>query len=63
MFLYKQANIRIDMPSAQYGDNPWVSQTAGCGIPGEYMHLTPVFLTDVDRSRRIWGSAGQIYME
>ena len=57
-FYVVQANIRIKNPSANYGDNPWVKQTGGCGVPGEFMHLTPSFLLNKAYSERKYGPAG-----
>ncbi|XP_067949142.1 calcium-activated chloride channel regulator 3A-1-like isoform X2 [Watersipora subatra] len=52
---FDKAHIRIDQPSSNYGNNPWVRQAGGCGVPGEFMHVTPKFLLDKSTSIRKWG--------
>ncbi|XP_036375540.1 calcium-activated chloride channel regulator 1-like [Megalops cyprinoides] len=43
---YEKANIIIDEPNPQHGDDPYTLQYGDCGTPGRYIHLTPNFLLD-----------------
>ncbi|XP_070557749.1 calcium-activated chloride channel regulator 1-like [Ptychodera flava] len=54
------ANVVVDQPNPEYGDNPYVKQIQPCGQPGEYMHLTSQWLTDVAYSEYYWGDSGKV---
>ncbi|XP_070559943.1 calcium-activated chloride channel regulator 1-like [Ptychodera flava] len=54
------ANVVVDQPNPEYGDNPYVKQIQPCGQPGEYMHLTSQWLTDVAYSEYYWGESGKV---
>ncbi len=43
---YDISDIRIDLPSDNYGDLPYTNKPTPCGVPGLYIHLTPNYLTD-----------------
>ncbi|XP_002731426.1 calcium-activated chloride channel regulator 1-like [Saccoglossus kowalevskii] len=57
---YDTANIIIDDPNPIYGHNPYVSQHSPCGQPGEYMHLTPNWITGSDTVIANWGPQGKV---
>ena len=46
----QDGSIRVDLPNPLYGDTPYTVQPGGCGEPGEYTHVTPHFLLDLDSS-------------
>ncbi|XP_070557748.1 calcium-activated chloride channel regulator 4-like [Ptychodera flava] len=54
------ANVVVDQPNPEYGDNPYVKQTKPCGKPGEYMHLTSRWLTDIAFAEYYWGDSGKV---
>lgn len=45
---FSSAHIRIDKPNPEYGDAPYTLQTGGCGEPGQYIHLTPNFVKNIN---------------
>lgn len=48
--LYDSSDIRIDRPNPQYNDTPYTIQPRGCGERGDYVHLTPNFLINLNGS-------------
>ena len=48
---FERANIIIAKPTMEWSENPYVRQIRGCGEPGEYMHLTPSYLTHPDTAK------------
>ncbi|KAI8511259.1 hypothetical protein Bbelb_103590 [Branchiostoma belcheri] len=46
-----RAAVRVDRANPVYGNTPYVKRAEGCGKPGEYLHLTPGFLTDPNVTR------------
>ncbi|XP_077986132.1 calcium-activated chloride channel regulator 4A-like [Glandiceps talaboti] len=54
------ANIVVDKPNPEYGESPYVKQIRSCGQPGEYMHLTSRWLTDVSFAEYNWGDSGKV---
>ncbi|KAG9329537.1 hypothetical protein JZ751_004285, partial [Albula glossodonta] len=58
---YDKANIIIDEPNPQYGDQPYTLQYGECGMPGRYIHLTPKFLLD-DSLTEGYGPRGRIFV-
>ncbi|XP_041457892.1 calcium-activated chloride channel regulator 1-like isoform X1 [Lytechinus variegatus] len=57
---FETANIIIDAANPEWDDNPYTLQLGGCGVHGEYIHLTPDYLTDRANSEYIWGSMGKL---
>jgi len=51
--LIKDAEVQIDRPNAQYGDEPYTVQLGGCGDPGYYIHLTPNYLMTINSNDNI----------
>ncbi|XP_066283830.1 calcium-activated chloride channel regulator 1-like [Branchiostoma lanceolatum] len=43
---FSRAPVRVDKANPVYGNTPYVKRAEGCGKPGEYLHLTPGFLSD-----------------
>lgn len=52
---YDISDIRIDLPSEDYGDKPYTNKPTPCGEPGLYIHLTPSFLEDESIARAYGG--------
>ncbi|KAH7975912.1 hypothetical protein HPB52_006650 [Rhipicephalus sanguineus] len=48
--MFPVADVRVAAPNPQYGDTPYTLQPRGCGERGEYVHLTPRFLSDMNGS-------------
>ncbi|XP_077980969.1 calcium-activated chloride channel regulator 1-like [Glandiceps talaboti] len=57
---FERAHIIIDEPNPDWDDNPYTQQMGGCGIKGEYIHLTPRYLLDQENSEFIYGPAGKL---
>ncbi|KAH9363844.1 hypothetical protein HPB48_020870 [Haemaphysalis longicornis] len=53
--LFPVADVRVAAENPQYGDTPYTLQPRGCGERGEYIHLTPRFLAELN------GSMAEIY--
>ncbi|XP_054721485.1 calcium-activated chloride channel regulator 1-like [Uloborus diversus] len=45
---FSTAHIRVDTPNPEYKDTPYTVQPGGCGEPGQYIHLTPWFLKELN---------------
>lgn len=45
---FSTAHVRVDHANPEYGDIPYTLQTGGCGEPGEYIHLTPWFVREIN---------------
>ncbi|XP_048251150.1 calcium-activated chloride channel regulator 3A-1-like [Haliotis rufescens] len=56
---FEEADIRIDQASPVYGNNPYTEQPAGCGDPGEYIHLTPEYILNPHYRLTNWGEGGR----
>ncbi|XP_066266310.1 calcium-activated chloride channel regulator 4-like [Branchiostoma lanceolatum] len=56
---FDRANIRVDVQNPLYGDNPYVQQPGGCGVGGDYMHLTPRYVVDKPYGESTWGPYGK----
>ncbi|KAL3248015.1 hypothetical protein MRX96_056735 [Rhipicephalus microplus] len=55
--MFPVADVRVATPNPQYGDTPYTLQPRGCGERGEYVHLTPRFLSDMNSSMtEVYGS-------
>ncbi|XP_072140556.1 calcium-activated chloride channel regulator 1-like isoform X2 [Dermacentor andersoni] len=48
--LFPMADVRVAAENPQYGDTPYTLQPRGCGERGEYVHLTPRFLGEMNDS-------------
>ncbi|XP_049275849.1 calcium-activated chloride channel regulator 1 [Rhipicephalus sanguineus] len=48
--LFSVSDVRVAAENPQYGDTPYTLQPRGCGERGEYVHLTPRFLSDMNDS-------------
>ncbi|KAK3867102.1 hypothetical protein Pcinc_027416 [Petrolisthes cinctipes] len=55
---FQDSDIRVDIMNGVYGHQPYTLQTAGCGQPGLYIHLTPQYLLD-DREAGWYGPRGK----
>ncbi|XP_075555739.1 calcium-activated chloride channel regulator 3A-1-like [Dermacentor variabilis] len=53
--LFPTADVRVAAENPQYGDAPYTLQPRGCGERGEYIHLAPRFLAEMN------GSIAEIY--
>ncbi|XP_068095971.1 calcium-activated chloride channel regulator 4A-like isoform X2 [Hyperolius riggenbachi] len=56
-----KADIKIDNPSQNYGDDPYTKQYGGCGEQGEYIHFTPNFITN-DSLISVYGPRGRVFV-
>ncbi|XP_064641630.1 calcium-activated chloride channel regulator 1-like [Lineus longissimus] len=52
---FASANLRVDKPNPVWGDNPYTRQPGGCGEPGEFIHLTPEYLLNINETQYRWG--------
>ena len=48
-YFYEDGLIRVDNPNPLHQDSPYTLQLGGCGSMGEYMHLTPNYLTHINQ--------------
>ncbi|KAL1441165.1 hypothetical protein MTO96_008899 [Rhipicephalus appendiculatus] len=48
--LFSVSDVRVAAENPQYGDTPYTLQPRGCGERGEYVHLTPRFLSEMNDS-------------
>ncbi|XP_056379201.1 calcium-activated chloride channel regulator 1-like [Hyla sarda] len=58
---YDKADIIIADPTLKYADDPYTLQYGGCGKPGQYIHLTPNFMTD-DSLISVYGPRGRVFV-
>ncbi|XP_056379195.1 calcium-activated chloride channel regulator 1-like [Hyla sarda] len=58
---YDKADIFIADPNVKYADDPYTQQYGGCGDPGQYIHLTPNFMTD-DTLISVYGPRGRVFV-
>ncbi|XP_078695218.1 calcium-activated chloride channel regulator 4A-like [Branchiostoma floridae x Branchiostoma belcheri] len=56
---FDRANIRVDVQNPIYGDGPYVHHPGGCGVDGDYMHLTPRYVVDRPYGETTWGPYGK----
>ncbi|CAM1298827.1 Uncharacterised protein g2230 [Pycnogonum litorale] len=56
------ADIRIDEPTAKYGNLPFTLQPGSCSEPGKFIHLTPGFLAHKDNNSILgmYGDLGRL---
>ena len=48
MSLLQDGAVRVDLPNPLFGDDPYTVQSAGCKEPGQYIHVTPNFLVNLN---------------
>ncbi|KAK7069277.1 hypothetical protein SK128_016169 [Halocaridina rubra] len=58
---YEESDIRIDHMNNVYKNQPYTHQPGGCGTPGQYIHLTPEYLTDMTQAAW-WGPRGKVLL-
>ncbi|KAM3915691.1 calcium-activated chloride channel regulator 1-like [Leptodactylus fuscus] len=58
---YAKADIIITNPSLKYGDDPYTQQYGRCGEGGQFIHLTPNFITD-DSLISVYGPRGKVFV-
>ncbi|UYV76178.1 hypothetical protein LAZ67_13002946 [Cordylochernes scorpioides] len=42
--MFDSAEVRVDQPNPNFGNDPYTLQPGGCGDPGLYVHFTPDFI-------------------
>ncbi|CAL4096200.1 unnamed protein product, partial [Meganyctiphanes norvegica] len=56
---YREGHIRVENSNPIYQDQPYTQQVKlECGAPGEFIHLTPDYLSDEDQVKA-WGNRGK----
>ncbi|XP_072546820.1 calcium-activated chloride channel regulator 1-like [Salminus brasiliensis] len=58
---YEKANVIIDQPNPEFGDEPYTKQMKGCGEEGEHIHFTPDFLLE-DHFLNTYGPRGKVFV-
>ncbi|XP_033007554.1 calcium-activated chloride channel regulator 1-like [Lacerta agilis] len=58
---YDKADVIVANSFPKYGDDPYTLQYGGCGEPGQYIHLTPNFLTN-DNLLNAYGPRGRVFV-
>ncbi|XP_025019813.1 calcium-activated chloride channel regulator 1-like, partial [Python bivittatus] len=58
---YENADVIIAGSNLKYGDDPYTLQYGTCGVPGQYIHFTPNFLTD-DNLITVYGPRGRVFV-
>ncbi|XP_069823728.1 calcium-activated chloride channel regulator 1-like [Dendropsophus ebraccatus] len=58
---YDKADIIIADPIVKFGNDPYTQQYGGCGEPGQYIHLTPEYITDDDLISS-YGPRGKVFV-
>ncbi|XP_047476067.1 calcium-activated chloride channel regulator 3A-1-like [Penaeus chinensis] len=56
---FDESDIRVDVGTGVYGNQPHTEQPGGCGDPGLYIHLTPEYLVD-DKVSGVWGPRSKV---
>ena len=62
MNIKQDSEVQIDLPRARYGNRPYTSQPGGCGQPGEYIHLTPDYLLNINGSVNTFGRPEKLFV-
>ena len=61
-YFYEDGNIRINLANPVYADTPYTLQPGGCEDPGEYIHLTPEYITYLQNdSQLVFGPFENIF--
>lgn len=58
---FEDSDVRIDIANSVYKNQPYTQQTGTCGTPGQYIHLTPEYLTDRAQAAW-WGPRGKAFL-
>ncbi|XP_071985305.1 calcium-activated chloride channel regulator 1-like [Engystomops pustulosus] len=58
---YDKADIIITNPTLPHANDPYTQQYGRCGEPGQYIHLTPDFMTD-DGLISVYGPRGKVFV-
>ncbi|KAG8555794.1 hypothetical protein GDO81_017816 [Engystomops pustulosus] len=58
---YDKADIIIANPTVQHANDPYTQQYGRCGDPGQFIHLTPKFITD-DGVIQTYGPRGRVFV-
>ncbi|KAF8790573.1 Calcium-activated chloride channel regulator like protein [Argiope bruennichi] len=45
---FSNSHVRVDLANPEYKDTPYTLQPGGCGEHGQYIHLTPWFLKELN---------------
>ena len=61
-YFYEDGHIRINNFNPLYMDTPYTLQPGGCGERGEYTHLTPKFLQNLQDSSATFGPLAKIFV-
>lgn len=56
---YEKSDILVAKPHPDYGDRPYTLQYGECGEPGQYIHLTPSYVTDESHFKS-YGPKGKV---
>ncbi|XP_037784831.1 calcium-activated chloride channel regulator 3A-1-like [Penaeus monodon] len=56
---FDESDIRVDVGTGVYGNQPHTEQPGGCGDPGLYIHLTPEYLVN-DKVSSVWGPRSKV---
>lgn len=54
------SDVRVTDPNPVHGDAPYTQRSQGCGLPGDFVHLTPSYLFDDLTSSSKYGHAGKV---
>ncbi|KAM3915156.1 calcium-activated chloride channel regulator 1-like [Leptodactylus fuscus] len=58
---YDKADIKIADPTQKHGNDPYTQQYGQCGKQGQFIHLTPEFMTD-DFLITAYGPRGRVFV-
>ncbi|XP_042884897.1 calcium-activated chloride channel regulator 4A-like [Penaeus japonicus] len=58
---FDESDIRVDVGTAVYRNQPHTEQPGGCGDPGLYIHLTPKYLIS-DNEADVWGPRSKVFV-
>ena len=62
-YFYEDGDIRINTPNPLYMDNPYTLQPGGCGERGQFIHLTPDFISHLkDSSAETFGPTKKVFV-
>lgn len=57
---FSNAHVRIDLPNPEFKDTPYTLQPGSCGEQGQYIHLTPWFLKELNgETVEMFGAPGE----
>uniref|UniRef100_T1JCB1 VWFA domain-containing protein n=1 Tax=Strigamia maritima TaxID=126957 RepID=T1JCB1_STRMM len=59
---YHEAHVRIENPSSIHGNTPYTQQPGGCGRQGDFIHLTPDFLMNKNKSESDYGRSDKVFV-